>query len=66
VSPTAGAYTRTMTDVLVVVGLVAAFVLLAGFVHLCGRIIGPDPEGIELSTGPQASVVEIDALEPAA
>ena len=55
-----------MTDVLVVVGLVVAFVLLAGFVQLCGRIIGPDPEGVELSTGPTAGEPEVDALEPAA
>ena len=40
-----------MTDVLVVVGLVVAFALLAGFVAVCGRIIGPDPEGVRLSTG---------------
>jgi len=66
VSSPLGAYTRTMTDVLVVVGLVVAFVLLAGFVQLCGRIIGPDPEGVELSTGPTAGEPEVDALEPAA
>ena len=39
-----------MTDLLVVVGLVASFALLAGFVAVCGRIIGPDPEGVRLST----------------
>jgi hypothetical protein len=41
-----------MTDVLVVVALIAFFALCAGFVAVCGRIIGPDPEGVRLSTGP--------------
>ena len=53
-----------MTDVLFVAFLVVAFALLAGFVAVCGRIIGPDPEGIALSTGAEP-VVE-DAEEVAA
>lgn len=40
-----------MTDVLVVVALIAFLALCAGFVAVCGRIIGPDPEGVRLSTG---------------
>lgn len=51
-----------MTDVLVVVGLVVAFALLAGFVSVCGRIIGPDPEGIRLSTGAHDLVGEEDEI----
>jgi hypothetical protein len=53
-----------MTDVLFVVLLVASFALLAGFVAVCGRIIGPDPEGVTLSTG--ADPVVDDAEEVAA
>jgi hypothetical protein len=41
-----------MTDVFVVVGLIAFFALCGGFVAVCQRIIGPDPEGVRLSTGP--------------
>jgi hypothetical protein len=33
-----------MTDLLLVLAMVAAFALLAGFVAVCARIIGPDPE----------------------
>ncbi len=51
-----------MTDVLVVVGLVVAFALLAGFVAVCGRIIGPDPEGVRLSTGAHDLVGEEDEV----
>jgi uncharacterized membrane protein AbrB (regulator of aidB expression) len=36
----------------VVVALIAFFALCAGFVAVCQRIIGPDPEGVRLSTGP--------------
>jgi hypothetical protein len=52
-----------MTDVLFVAFLVVAFALLAGFVAVCGRIIGPDPEGIALSTGaePAAEPEEVAA-----
>ena len=45
-----------MTDVFVVVALIAFFALCAGFVAVCGRIIGPDPEGVRLSTGPGDTV----------
>jgi hypothetical protein len=51
-----------MTDVLVVVGLIAAFALLAGFVAVCGRIIGPDPEGVRLSTGAHDLVGDEDEV----
>ncbi|MFN8028430.1 MAG: hypothetical protein U0W40_19340 [Acidimicrobiia bacterium] len=51
-----------MTDVLVVVGLIAAFALLAAFVVVCARIIGPDPEGVRLSTGADDLVGEEDEL----
>jgi hypothetical protein len=51
-----------MTDVLVVVGLIAAFALLAGFVGVCGRIIGPDPEGVRLSTGAHDLVGDEDEV----
>ena len=52
-----------MTDVLFVAFLVGAFALLAGFVAVCGRIIGPDPEGVALSTGgePVAEPEEVAA-----
>jgi hypothetical protein len=40
-----------MTDVLLVIALVASFAALAGFVAVCARIIGPDPEGAALSAG---------------
>ena len=51
-----------MTDVLVVVGLIAAFALLAGFVVVCARIIGPDPEGVRLSTGAHDLVGDEDEI----
>ena len=41
-----------MKDLLAVVGLIAFFALSAGFVVVCARIIGPDPEGVVLSSGP--------------
>jgi hypothetical protein len=50
-----------MTDVLVVVALIAFFALCVGFVAVCGRIIGPDPEGVRLSTGPD-DVVDDDVV----
>jgi hypothetical protein len=49
-----------MTDVIFVVVLIAFFAAFAGFVTLCERIIGPDPEGIALSTGPGPIVDEPD------
>jgi hypothetical protein len=49
-----------MTDVLVVVALIAFFALCAGFVAVCQRIIGPDPEGVRLSTGPE----DVEDVEP--
>jgi hypothetical protein len=53
-----------MTDLLLVVAMVAAFAALAGFVAVCAHVIGPDPEGVELSSGPD--VVVDDAVEVAA
>ena len=47
-----------MTDVLAVIGLIAFFALAAGFVAVCARIIGPDPEGVTLSSGPGDEVAE--------
>jgi len=49
-----------VTDVVVVLILIAFFAAFAGFVMLCERIIGPDPEGIELSTGPDPVVDETE------
>ena len=49
-----------MTDALVVVAMVASFAALAGFVAICARIIGPDPEGVALSDGPDAIVDALD------
>ena len=54
-----------MTDVLVVVALIAFFALCAGFVAVCGRIIGPDPEGVRLSTGPDDVDDVVDTEEVA-
>jgi hypothetical protein len=51
-----------MTDLLVIVGLIAAFALLAGFVTVCARVIGPDPEGIRLSTGADDLVGDEDEI----
>jgi hypothetical protein len=54
-----------MTDVLVVVALIAFFAICVGFVAVCGRIIGPDPEGVRLSTGPDDvddDVVDIEEV----
>ncbi len=45
-----------MTDLVVVLALVAFFAVCAGFVGVCERIIGPDPEGVALSTGPEKVV----------
>jgi hypothetical protein len=53
-----------MTDLLLVLATVAAFAMLAGFVAVCARIIGPDPEGVQLSTGPDP-VVDDAAEVPA-
>jgi hypothetical protein len=47
-----------VTDVLAVLGLIAFFALSAGFVAVCRRIIGPDPEGVDLSSGPPEDAVE--------
>jgi hypothetical protein len=40
-----------MADVWFVLALIGFFVVCVGFVMVCERIIGPDPEGVELSTG---------------
>lgn len=48
-----------VTDLVVVLILIAFFAAFAGFVALCERIIGPDPEGIVLSTGPDPAVDEV-------
>jgi len=52
-----------MTDVIFVVVLIAFFALCAGFVAVCARIIGPDPEGVTLSTGPEPVVDAVDATD---
>ena len=49
-----------MTDVVFVLVLIAFFAAFAGFVVLCERIIGPDPEGVSLSTGPDPIVDEVE------
>ena len=48
-----------MTDLVFVLVLIAFFAAFAGFVALCERIIGPDPEGVALSTGPDPVVDEV-------
>lgn len=53
-----------MTDALLVIAMVASFAALAGFVAVCARIIGPDPEGVALSDGPDA-VIDDPAEDPA-
>lgn len=52
-----------MTDLVFVLALIAFFAAFAGFVMVCERIIGPDPEGVRLSTGPDPIVDEPD-IEP--
>jgi hypothetical protein len=47
-----------VTDLVFVLALILFFVMCAGFVMVCERIIGPDPEGVDLSTGPEAIVDE--------
>ena len=42
----------------VVLALTTFFAVCAGFVGVCERIIGPDPEGIALSTGPEEVVAK--------
>ncbi len=49
-----------MTDLVFVLVLIAFFAAFAGFVVLCERIIGPDPEGVALSTGPDPIVDEAE------
>ena len=49
-----------MTDVVFVLALILFFAAFAGFVAVCERIIGPDPEGVTLSTGPDPIVDEPD------
>ena len=51
-----------MGDLLFVVIIVAFFVLAAGFVRICDRIIGPDLELTDSSPGPAPGldVVEVD------
>lgn len=46
-----------MSDVIVIVGLIAGFALLALLVNLCDRIIGPDPVGVD---DEQAVIEELD------
>jgi hypothetical protein len=50
-----------MTDVLFVLVLIAFFVACVGFVKVCERIIGPDPEGVPLTTGSDAGIAEPEA-----
>ena len=47
-----------MTDALFVLALIVFFALCVGFVMVCERIIGPDPEGVALSTGADPIVDE--------
>jgi hypothetical protein len=47
-----------MTDLMFVVVLGVFFAAFAGFVMVCERIIGPDPEGVVLSSGPDPVVDE--------
>ena len=47
-----------MADIWFVLVIVAFFGLCVGFVTVCERIIGPDPEGVDLSTGSEAIVDE--------
>ena len=49
-----------MTDALFVLAVIVFFAAFAGFVMVCERIIGPDPEGVALSTGPDPIVDEPD------
>lgn len=49
-----------MTDLVFVLALIGFFALCVGFVMVCERIIGPDPEGVTLSTGPDPIVDDPD------
>jgi hypothetical protein len=49
-----------VTDLVFVLVLIAFFAAFAGFVVLCERIIGPDPEGVALSTGTDPVVDEVE------
>ena len=49
-----------MTDLVFVLALILFFVLCVGFVAVCERIIGPDPEGVTLSTGPDPVVDDVE------
>lgn len=51
-----------MTDLVFVLALILFFAVCVGFVMVCERIIGPDPEGVTLSTGPDA-IVDDDAMQ---
>jgi hypothetical protein len=55
-----------VTDLVFVLILIAFFAAFAGFVVLCERIIGPDPEGVALSTGPDPVVEPEDQPEEVA
>jgi hypothetical protein len=45
-----------MTDLVFIGILILFFLACAGFVAVCERIIGPDPEGVSLSTGAEPIV----------
>jgi hypothetical protein len=50
-------------DLVFVLALILFFVLCVGFVMVCERIIGPDPEGVALSSGPDPVVDDVEAIE---
>ena len=53
-----------MTDLVFVLALIGFFAVCAGFVMVCERIIGPDPEGVALSAGSAGSVDSDAIVEP--
>jgi len=50
-----------VTDLVFVLALIGFFAVCAGFVMVCERIIGPDPEGVALSVDSDA-IVEPDEV----
>ncbi len=44
-----------MWDAIYLIGIVAFFALMAGFVKVCDRIIGPDPTGLDAEPATEAT-----------
>ncbi len=52
-----------MVDVIYLIGIIVFFAVMAGFVKLCDRIIGPDPIGLDADRNAADSRTAGDAAD---